>query len=82
MTNQESPSQETEKPDRFAPAKGTPIKRSVRNAAIITVVVGAVNQFQGEEFLSTILTMTFTFAVITPALWLSYRMTEKWLNRS
>lgn len=54
-----------------------PIKRALRNSAIMAIVVGIVVNFQGETAFASITTMLFTFAVIFPALWLSYRFTEK-----
>lgn len=56
------------------------IKRALRNSALITLVVGAVTHLQGDAFGAVLMTMAFTFAIITPALWLSYRFTAKLLK--
>jgi uncharacterized membrane-anchored protein len=54
-----------------------PHRRALRNALIIALVVAVVTQFQGETPLTTLINSLFTFLVIAPALWLSYRFTQK-----
>jgi len=58
-----------------------PLKRAIRNGLLIMAVVGAVTHFQGSEAFEVITTMLFTFVIVTPALWLSYRFTQKLLQR-
>lgn len=57
------------------------VKRALRNSIIITVVVGVVVNFQGEDMITSLLTMLYTFIFITPALWLSYRFTQKIMKK-
>ncbi|KUJ72853.1 hypothetical protein [Thiomicrospira sp. WB1] len=59
-----------------------PLRRALRNAAIIALVVAVVTQFQGETILTTALNSLFTFVVIAPALWLSYRFTQRLVKPS
>lgn len=58
-----------------------PLKRALRNGLIIMLVVGAVTHFQDSELPEIITSMLFTFCIVTPALWLSYRFTQKLLQR-
>ncbi len=57
------------------------LKRAIRNSTVITVVVGIIVSFQGEDMVTSLLTMLYTFIFITPALWLSYRFTKKLLKK-
>ncbi len=57
------------------------VKRAVRNSVIITVVVGVVVNFQGATIYTSLMTMLYTFVVITPALWLSYRFIQKIIKK-
>ena len=57
------------------------LKRAIRNSTVITVVVGIIVSFQGEDMITSLLTMLYTFIFITPALWLSYRFTKKLLKK-
>lgn len=57
------------------------LNKALKNSTIITVVVGIVVNFQGEDMATSLLTMLYTFIFITPALWLSYRFTKKLLNK-
>lgn len=58
-----------------------PLKRAIRNGLLMTVVVGGVTHFQGSETVEVMTSMLFTFCIVTPALWLSYRFTQKLLQR-
>jgi ABC-type dipeptide/oligopeptide/nickel transport system permease component len=58
------------------------LKRAIRNSSIIAVVVGIVVTFQGEDLITSLLTMLYTFIFVTPALWLSYHFTKKLINKS
>ncbi|NCN44571.1 MAG: hypothetical protein CO158_09080 [Piscirickettsiaceae bacterium CG_4_9_14_3_um_filter_43_564] len=55
----------------------SPLKRALRNSGILTLLVGALTQYQGSDLQETLTAMLFTLVVITPALWLSYRWTQK-----
>lgn len=57
--------------------QASPLKRAVRNSVILTAVVGIVVHLQGEAAATSMMTMVYTFAIITPALWLSYSFTQK-----
>lgn len=57
------------------------LKRALRNGSIIAVVVGIVVNFQGEDIPTSLLTMLYSFIFITPALWLSYKLTQKLLKK-
>ncbi|QBZ82987.1 hypothetical protein GHNINEIG_01028 [Hydrogenovibrio crunogenus] len=58
-----------------------PLKRAIRNGLLMAVVVGGVTHFQGSEAPEVMTSMLFTFGIVTPALWLSYRFTQKLLQR-
>lgn len=58
-----------------------PLKRAIRNGLLMMLVVGAVTHFQGSELFEVITSMLFTFVIVTPALWLSYRFTQNLLQR-
>lgn len=58
----------------------SPMKRAIRNTAVLTLLVGALTQYQGSTLGESLLSMLFTLVVITPALWLSYRWTQKLFN--
>lgn len=51
-----------------------PVQRALRNGTLLSVVVGAVVQLQGETWQTALMSGLFTFAVITPAFWLSYKL--------
>ncbi|HEY9018432.1 hypothetical protein [Thiomicrospira sp.] len=53
-----------------------PIQRALRNGLLLSLAVGAVVLWQGEGWLTALSSFAFTFAIITPAFWLSY----KWAN--
>lgn len=55
----------------------SPLKRAIRNSAILTILVGALTQYQGSTLSESLMAMLFTLVVITPALWLSYHWTQK-----
>lgn len=82
----ENTAAEPERPEsplknRFDAPQISPLKRALRNSVIITAVVGIVVHLQGETMAASMMTMLFTFAAVTPALWLSYRFTQKLLNK-
>lgn len=55
----------------------SPLKRALRNSGILTLLVGALTQHQGSDLIESLTAMGFTLLVVTPALWLSYRWTQK-----
>jgi hypothetical protein len=57
------------------------LKRAIHNSVIITLVAGVVVNFQGENMLTSLLAMLYSFVIITPALWLSYWFTQKLLQK-
>jgi len=59
----------------FTPAP--PLKRALRNGLIIALVIIGVTFFQGETWAVAMLNGGFSWVVITPALYLSYRLTQK-----
>ena len=56
-------------------------KKALRNSIVIAVVVGIVVKFQGEDMLTSLLTMLYTIIFVTPALWLSYKATQKFIKK-
>lgn len=50
-------------------------KRSVRNGAIIAVIISAIGLYQGETAITAIMTFFFSWIIISAALWLSYKIT-------
>ncbi len=52
-------------------------KKGFRNGLIMAIVVGGVVYFQGETLFASFMTLLVTFAIIFPALWMSYRFTQK-----
>jgi ABC-type dipeptide/oligopeptide/nickel transport system permease component len=54
-----------------------PLKRALRNGLFLSLAVGIIVYWQGEPWLTALSSTAFTFAVITPAFWLSY----KWANK-
>ena len=54
----------------------SPLKRALRNSGILTLLVGALTQYQGSDLIESLTAMGFTLLVVTPALWLSYRWTQ------
>lgn len=58
----------------------SPLKRALRNSGILTLLVGALTQYQGSDLIGSLTAMGFTLLVVTPALWLSYRWTQKLLK--
>ena len=67
--------------NRFDAPQISPLKRALRNSVIITAVVGIVVHLQGETIAASLMTMLFTFTAVTPALWLSYRLTQKLITK-
>ncbi len=53
-----------------------PIQRALRNGLLLSTVVGAIVFWQGEPWHTALSSFAFTFVIITPAFWLSY----KWAN--
>lgn len=53
-----------------------PVKRAVRNGLLLSIAVGAIVFWQGEAWHTALSSFAFTFVIITPAFWLSY----KWAN--
>jgi ABC-type dipeptide/oligopeptide/nickel transport system permease component len=53
-----------------------PLQRALRNGLILSIAVGAIVFWQGEPWTTALSSFAFTFAIITPAFWLSY----KWAN--
>lgn len=54
-----------------------PFKRAIRNGLIIALVITGVTFFQGETWAVALLNGGFSWLAITPALYLSYRLTQK-----
>jgi ABC-type dipeptide/oligopeptide/nickel transport system permease component len=54
-----------------------PVKRALRNGIFLSIAVGIIVGWQGETIQNALLSTLFTFAIITPAFWLSY----KWANK-
>ncbi len=54
-----------------------PLKRALRNSALISLAVGLVMLWQDTPLLESGLTALFTFMVITPAFWFSYQLANK-----
>lgn len=61
--------------------KNEPLKKAIRNSALMAVAVAVLVSFQGESIASSIKMALFSFVVIAPALWLSYRYTQKVIAR-
>ncbi len=59
----------------------TPFKRALRNSLFMAFIVGGLLHFQGSSTLNSLLTSLYTFGIILPALWLSYRYTQKVMLR-
>lgn len=59
----------------------SPRKRGFRNALIMAVVVGGIVYFQGDTFFNSLMALITTFAFVFPALWLSYRFTQKLMTK-
>jgi len=59
-----------------------PLKKALRNAAVLTALVGILVQFQQSDYQAALSSMLITFAAVFPALWLSFRLTRKWANAS
>lgn len=55
----------------------SPLQRALRNSLIISLIVAALVMFQQGSALDSGLTGLFTFAVTLPALWLSFRYTQR-----
>lgn len=53
-----------------------PIQRALRNGSFLSIAVGLIVYWQGEPWTTALASTAFTFAIITPAFWLSY----KWAN--
>lgn len=53
-----------------------PTQRALRNGLLLSLAVGAVVLWQNGGWLSALSSFAFTFVIITPAFWLSY----KWAN--
>ncbi|BBP43370.1 peroxiredoxin [Thiosulfativibrio zosterae] len=66
---------------RFTPTL-SPFKRALRNAIIMSFVIGGVLHFQGAPLTEILLTVLFSFAIILPALFFSYRFTENLLKKT
>lgn len=61
----------------------TPVRtRAFRNALIMSIAVGVLVYYQGDTVYSSLTTLAFTFAVVFPALWLSYRFTQKLVKKA
>ncbi|UQB41553.1 hypothetical protein JX580_07635 [Thiomicrospira microaerophila] len=54
-----------------------PLKRALRNGLFLSIAVGIIVGWQGESIWTAFTSALFTFAIITPAFWLSY----KWANK-
>ena len=54
-----------------------PLKRAIRNGLLLSFAVGVILVWQNESWWTAISSAVFTFAIITPAFWLSY----KWANK-
>lgn len=61
--------------------KNEPLKKAIRNSALMAVAVAVLVSFQGESIATSIKMALFSFVVIAPALWLSYRYTQKVIAR-
>ncbi|MBO1925074.1 hypothetical protein [Thiomicrorhabdus sp. 6S3-12] len=53
------------------------IKKALRNSALLAVIIGALALYQGETLLTAVLSLIFSFAIMLPAFWLSFRLTDK-----
>jgi ABC-type dipeptide/oligopeptide/nickel transport system permease component len=54
-----------------------PVKRALRNGIFLSIAVGIIVGWQGESIWNALTSALFTFSIITPAFWLSY----KWANK-
>jgi hypothetical protein len=52
------------------------LKRALRNGALLALVIAAIGLYQGEGILTAVMTFSFAWAIMTAALWLSYRLTR------
>ncbi|WP_178860706.1 hypothetical protein [Thiomicrorhabdus cannonii] len=55
----------------------SPLQRALRNSIVISLIVAALVMVQKGSALDSLLTGLFTFAVTLPALWLSFRYTQR-----
>ncbi|MGC9386511.1 MAG: hypothetical protein ACP5D0_06165 [Hydrogenovibrio sp.] len=68
--------------NRFDAPKLSPLKRALRNGLLIAIVVAIVTHLQDAALQESLMSALFTLVIVTPALWLSYRLTQKLLTRS
>ncbi len=54
-----------------------PMKRALRNSALLSLAVGLVMLWQDNGLMESGLTALFTFMIITPAFWFSYQLANK-----
>ena len=50
-------------------------KRAIRNGGIIALIIAAIGLYQGETVITAAMTFIFSWAVVSAALWLSYKIT-------
>jgi len=50
-------------------------KRALRNGGIIALIIAAIGLYQGETIITAAMTLLFSWAVVSAALWLSYKIT-------
>ncbi|QKI88380.1 hypothetical protein [Thiomicrorhabdus xiamenensis] len=53
------------------------IKKALRNSALLAIIICALAIYQGESLLTAVLSLIFSFAIMLPAFWLSFRLTDK-----
>lgn len=55
--------------------KNTPKTRALRNSTLMTMLIGGLLYYEGHSWVDIALTMTASFAILFPALWLAYNYT-------
>ena len=55
----------------------TPLKKALQNSLLVTAIVGLVVHLQGESVAAGIITMFYSFLILFPSLYFTYRYTAK-----
>lgn len=82
MSNDAKPQETPPAKSRFEPSRQPPLRRALRNAILIALVVGIVTHIQDSTPQESLMSALFTLVIVLPALWLSYRFTQKMLAPS
>lgn len=54
-----------------------PLKKAIQNSLLVTAIVGLVIHLQGETVAAGIMTMIYSWLILFPSLYFTYRYTDR-----